>query len=266
MHCLHLQEHISLSSVLAAYLSPKITHLHISPLEALEALVSTLHPFRNSIQVWNFPAWPFFYDRKSPAGLESVFEDLPCYRQVHLLSGSRRKRDYRFLSWYLFDRSPAPAGWAGLTDHGMMPVIGSWGRGVRHMRVEDVDVNRLIVDRINHAHSSLVDLKVLVIVPRPLPRKSQLQLHPRTVAYSIAAQIVRQRLSSLRVVVVGEYRFWLEFPDLFSKGPRRVWGLLEALGDARQAIDVERCLGRRDWRFLNGENGVEESSMVIRRE
>ena len=129
-----------------------------------------------------------------------------------------------------------------------------------------MDVSRLAVDRINFPDSNLADLKVLVIKARDLPPDSKPRFHRRTIAYSIAAQILRQRLPALRVVVVGEYRFWLEFPDIFSKGPRRVWGLSEAMGDVRQVIDVERCLELRDWWFLNGQDGVEEGSMVIRRE
>ncbi|MCJ1248673.1 hypothetical protein MMC30_005891 [Trapelia coarctata] len=276
MDCIHKREQLSLSSVLAVFLSPKITHLHFSPHEALQtrehspetearALVSTLYPFRNSIKFWGLPAWGFFYYHRLPTGaiLERLFDGVPCYRQVRLPS---RRREQKLLSCYLFDRSPAPVEWRRLTHHGMTLITGSWGRGVRHMRVEDVDVNGLIVDHLPYAYSSLTDLKVLIVTPRPAHSDKQPQLHPRTTAYNIAAGILRQRLPGLRVVVVGEYRFWLELPDLFSKGPWRVWGLMEALEDARQAIDVERCLERPDWRFLNGQEGVEESSMIIRRD
>lgn len=145
-------------------------------------------------------------------------------------------------------------------------MIGSWAGGVRQIRIEGVNVPALIVDRIKQAHSPLADLRVLVIAP-PSAAPASLRLdHPYTAARKIATGILVQRLPRLRVVVVREDRFWREFPDLFSEGPRRVWDLSKAVGDARQAIDVARCLNRRDWRFLNGQDGLEGSSMVIRRE
>lgn len=126
---------------------------------------------------------------------------------------------------------------------------GSWGRGVRQIRIEAVNVPLLIVDRINYSQSPLADLRVLVIAPLGAAKAGWRPYHSYTDAKKIATGILCQRLPRVRVVVVGEYRFWLEFPDLFSVGPWRVWGFLEAVGDARQAIDVERCLNRRDWGF-----------------
>ena len=280
--CINRSEHISLASVLRAYLSQEITHLDISPHEALQAcahsaeaeahtLVSILRPFRDSIEFWGFAAFPSFYAQNSPAGaiFESLFDDVPCTRHVRIagpLMAGRKNRTYRWLSSYLFDRTPAPPDSRGLPHRAWLPVMGSWGRGVRQVRIEAVNVPALIVDRIQHAHSPLADLRVRVIAPLSAAQASLRLDHPYTKARKIAAGILVQRLPRLRVVVVEEDRFWLEFPDLFGGGPRRVWDLSKAVGDARQAIDVARCLNRRDWRFLNGQDGLEGSSMVIRRE
>ncbi|MCJ1248641.1 hypothetical protein MMC30_005859 [Trapelia coarctata] len=156
------------------------------------------------------------------------------------------------LSSYLFDKAflssrPKPGG--GTTD---TPRKGNWGPNVRHIKLLEVDIGTLVVDDIHPADGNFDHLTVLSMIPSPTPIIS----YP-FFEISLADKILESQLPSLRIVVIGKHKFWLEFPETGSGGIRRVWWLSDAMRDRGQERAMEACLSRADWAFFDPPYGSE---------
>ena len=163
-----------------------------------------------------------------------------------------------------------------------------WGEGVRHMRIDQLDLGKLQVSNIDQAVDKFGQLKILVL--RSLPEQERYELSEKVSRSSeflypppgpsvlrskpyphlpfgptlpedmnalkegrIAREIATQDLPSLRVIVVGEYKFWLqrmtEDNDHDDRRPK-VWFLRHALENASQEAVIGQILDRDDWNFV----------------
>lgn len=163
-----------------------------------------------------------------------------------------------------------------------------WGQGVRHLRVDQLDLVKLKVSTIDQAADGFRQLKIIVL--RSLPEQiyyepsamvSRATRHPyvqtgKSVLHStpyphlpfgpdlpqdmdalregrMAKEIAVQNLPSLRVIVVGEYKFWLqrlaEENDHKNRSPK-VWFLRHALEDPGQEAVIGQVMDRDDWDFV----------------
>lgn len=153
-----------------------------------------------------------------------------------------------------------------------------WGLGVRHVRIDQVDINGLKVNRIDQPCDGLEQLRVLVLRALPEPAKipmghSGLGSLPyphepfgpslpddmnTLKEFQIAKAIANQKLPSLRIISVGRYRFWVQRPADPRGDPTSppattktvVWYLRRALEDPHQESDISRLVRPDDWKFL----------------
>lgn len=153
-----------------------------------------------------------------------------------------------------------------------------WGLGVRQIRIDQVDINGLKVNRIDEPCNGLKKLRILVL--RTLPEPTGRQMEPSGVGSlpyphepfgpclpddmntlketKIAKAIAAQDLPSLRLLAVGRYRFWLQRQEVTidahgTSGCRPipfVWFLRRALEDPLQAAEIARLVPPDDWTFL----------------
>lgn len=162
-----------------------------------------------------------------------------------------------------------------------------WGTGIRHMRIDQLDFAKLEISPIDQSTDKFSQLKILVLrsspkqvryePPKNSSRSTQYPYLPtgasvlRSVPYpylpfgpslpkdvadlregQIVTEIATQDLPSLRVVVVGEYKFWLQrlAKENGLSDPRpKVWFLRHALEDPSQESMILRIMDRRDWEF-----------------
>ena len=80
----------------------------------------------------------------------------------------------------------------------------------------------------------------------------------------MATEIATHNLPSLRVIVVGEYKFWLQRMannnDHASRRPK-VWFLRHALEDPGQEAVIGQVMGKDDWDFVaDGEDCLPEQA------
>ena len=122
-----------------------------------------------------------------------------------------------------------------------------------HLRVDHVPSHYLRVDQIDRCSQGLKALKVLVL-RHSRARRSDLfePFLPNDISSSragrVATAIAAQDLPLLRVIVVGDYRFWVErFP---GRQRRFRWYLRKALEDLSQSQKILRIMDQSDWDFL----------------
>ena len=118
------------------------------------------------------------------------------------------------------------------------------------MWLETVVIDILRVDELRPANGTLDGLVVLFIAPRMPPklirRARKTPPYLIDISNDLAHSIAHQPLPSLRVIVIGEYRFWVEIREDRSK----IWPLTEAICDTKQAEDIAEYLNRKDWQFV----------------
>ena len=165
---------------------------------------------------------------------------------VLLLGGAqvrnRSEKGYYHLSSYIFGQNHC-------IKHDTAK--GSWCRRIRHMWLGDMFLEALEVDEVRPIDGTLDGLVVLFISPRVLiPEHSELLQDTfhlfEEKASGIAESIADQGFPALRVIVIGEYRFWIEIKESRS----RIWPLAEAMRDTKQADDIAKYLTRTDWLFF----------------
>ena len=157
-----------------------------------------------------------------------------------------------------------------------------WETGIRHMRIDQLDFAKLETSPVDQATEKFSQLKILVL--RSLPDQVRYE-PPKNIACSthypylptgasvlrsapypylpfgpslpkdvgdlregqIAMEIATQDLPSLRVVVVGEYKFWLqrlaEENNLSNPSPK-VWFLRHALEEPSQDFIILQTMDR----------------------
>lgn len=138
-----------------------------------------------------------------------------------------------------------------------------WSQNLSHIRIDQLHLKGLYVDTIE---DNLQALKVLVLRPwyqgaHPFYQEDG---DPYSSKYSepsisgilssftegqIATAIAAQNLPNLRVIAVGEYRFWIEHFGGRTEG-YRVWYLRRALDDLAQSEEIFKIMSKEDWDFL----------------
>ena len=138
-----------------------------------------------------------------------------------------------------------------------------WAQNLSHIRVDQLDLEQLIVDTIDK------DLRALkVVFLRPwyqggyswnkekgdpyFPEHSESSMPGILSSFTegrIATAIAAQNLPSLRITAVGEFRFWVEHFTGHTQG-YRVWSLRRALDDLSQSEEIFKLLDKEDWSFL----------------
>ena len=211
------------------------------------AIYNVIRPFHASIEVLGVPAWHFFKSHSSRGGkiINGLLDSLELYGDL-LLGGAQVKHRsekgcYR-LSSYIFGQHHCCK---------YDTANGSWCRRIRHIWLGDVFIEALEVDELRPANGTLDGLVVLIISPRMLqPEQSELMsetpLWYKDISSDMAKSIAAQRFPALRVIVIGECRFWIEIKEDRS----RIWPLAEAIQDTKQASDMTKYLTRMDWQFF----------------
>jgi len=260
MHCLYQASHVAVSDFFLAFISLRTEQLYVSLPEGPEmpvisskmnaiAILEALRPFTQTIKHRNLPALSSQALRTQFPDFQRLWPDTETYCQLRLKHPTSRPYP-KCLSTYIWGDQVTSAGLP--TDASVMFRRGSWGRTVRHIEISNVDISALTIDRIRAVDNSFADLKALVIIPSaPAPRPACFLKAPGdTHEGKLARRLLLQRLPSLRVVVIGGHRFWLESSDREPNGPRRFWYLRDAMDDPIQAQEMERVLDKVDWWFL----------------
>lgn len=152
-----------------------------------------------------------------------------------------------------------------------------WGLGVRQIRIDQVDIDGLKVNRIDEPSDGLEQLRILVLRTLPEPAKIHTANGHGSLPYpdepfgpslpddmntlketEIAKAIAAQKLPSLRIISVGGYHFWVQQQkpktDIHGTSdcspPNLVWFLRRALEDPVQEAEIIRVVHRDDWKFL----------------
>lgn len=148
-----------------------------------------------------------------------------------------------------------------------------WGSSVSRMRIDQVNLHDLEVNRIDNVSDGLQQLRVLVLQPLAQQVCDYSKLNGiRSVPYpyepfgpelpdnvdilnegKIAQAISAQDLPALRIIAVGRYRFWLENLPISKANDschRKVWFLRRALQNAEQEAEILRTVNKEDWQFL----------------
>ena len=149
-----------------------------------------------------------------------------------------------------------------------------WGASVHRMRIDQINLADLEVNKIDDVSDGLQQLRVLILRPLaeqvhdglsgrgirslPYPYEPFGPELPDDVAMlnegKIAQAIGAQHLPALRIIAVGRYRFWVEHLPMYKANdiPRRkVWFLRRALQDAEQEAEILRLVNNEDWQFLS---------------
>lgn len=154
-----------------------------------------------------------------------------------------------------------------------------WGQGVRHLRIDQLDLVKLKISTIDQAVDDFSQLKIIVL--RSLPE--QIYYEPATNVASVksvlrsapypylpfgpnlaedmntlregqmAVEIATQKLPSLRMIVVGEYKFWLQRlakGNDHNDGRPKVWFLRRALEDPGEEAVIAQVMDKDDWDFV----------------
>lgn len=162
----------------------------------------------------------------------------------------------------------------------------AWNEEVRHIRVDQLDLAKLILYDNDQAMEGLSHLKILVLrsqteqvrlkSPSTLTRSTPYPylpfgpMLPEDVTSSregqIACELSTRNLPDLRVIVVGEFKFWLQ---RLAKGKDHddqmpnctVWFLRRALEDPDQERVILQTMDKDDWDFLaDREDSLPESA------
>ncbi|MCJ1282128.1 hypothetical protein MMC26_001451 [Xylographa opegraphella] len=282
--CVYHAKYLSLAEVLRAWLTPSIKKLQVPIYEALDyrpdihtwrrtrdqeraALIEVLAPFRDTIQQWIIPTWAAYRSfNQYPKELDILWEGEPSYRQI--CTGDAERASDRgpvkdtYPTSYLFDETlvPETVDLATGVTNGSCRMASSWGRDVQHMLAPYIDLRSLIVDTIHPNDSSFHDLRVLIISPDSISNPSKDEKLESRLEYRIAQRISDSHLPCLRIVVVGAYKFWFEFPETDAEEQCRVWDLQEATDDVHQRETMARCLSKEDWVFVTPPFGSEARS------
>lgn len=163
-----------------------------------------------------------------------------------------------------------------------------WQKGICHMRIDQLDLASLRISPIDQAMDKFSQLKILILrslpeqvryeLPKNESRSTQYPYLPtgasvlRSAPYpylpfgpslpkdigdlregQIAMEIVTQDLPSLRVIAVGEFKFWLQ--RMAGEGDQKdqrptIWFLRRALEDSEQELVIAEIMSREDWAFL----------------
>lgn len=148
-----------------------------------------------------------------------------------------------------------------------------WGLGVRQIRIDQVDLNGLKVNRIDEPSDGLQHLRILTL--RTLQEQLEIHKGHGGLGYlpcsheplgpslpndmdtlkeaEIAKAIAAQELPSLRIISVGRFRFWVQHQSARKSDvdcPKVVWFLHRALEDAEQEAEIMRVVHPDDWKFL----------------
>lgn len=158
-----------------------------------------------------------------------------------------------------------------------------WGFGVRQIRIDQVDINGLKVNRIDELSNGFEQLRILIL--RTLPQPANIPMGHSGLGFlpypdepfgpplpddmdtlketEIAKSIAAQELPSLRIISVGRYRFWVQHRKANAdpggggggggsgcRPPKVVWFLRRALEDPLQEAEIMRVVHPDDWKFL----------------
>ena len=232
-------------------------------------LIIVLLAYKKTVDTWVFRANPDseLIDLPFRQKLELLWNNKNVFRQLHTAveptewyRETLHLRDH-YLSTYLTGLDSALRG-MGCSP----PYIASWIPGLRHLRLESVDMDKLKVDPVDDVRFGLKGLKVFIspssrtsftsygrILPRAVPRHfSKLQFPQRADDFTegrLASELVRQDLPCLRIIIFGEYQFWVErFPNN-EAGPQ-LWYMHTAVADHEQRRKMSECLDEKDWEFL----------------
>ncbi|MCJ1470263.1 hypothetical protein MMC07_008908 [Pseudocyphellaria aurata] len=247
----------------------KLTHLIISSILHLKSQSAWLQVldifarYSSSLRtITLFNAWlnflPYTPDAEPP--WQSFMEFSQLYLNKHPKS-SFFTHDNN-LHWCIFGNITRPC---------------KWGLGVRQVRIDQVDLDGLKINRIDEPFDGLEQLRILILRTVPEPAK----LHPAnghgSLPYpdepfgpslpddmdalketEIAKAIAAQNLPSLRIISVGGYHFWVQqqTPKTDSHGAsgcrplNSVWFLRRALEDLVQEAEILRVVHPDDWKFL----------------
>lgn len=169
------------------------------------------------------------------------------------------RNEYNKLRWRVF----------GNNEHSQ-----KWGSSVRRMRIDQVNLDDLEVDRIDKVSDGLSNLHVLVLRPQPKQLYGPLSSSvTRSLPYldepfgpelpdevhmlkegKIAEAIGAQYLPSLRIIAIGRYRFWVEQVPISNADDcrgRKIWFLRRALQNAEQEAEILQTVNKEDWEFLS---------------
>ena len=145
----------------------------------------------------------------------------------------------------------------------------TWGSGIKHVNIDQVNLQELSINAIDPLKFKLEHLKIIILrptaeqlfnplinrgyrsLPSPLePFGPDLPDDMSTVRESqIAEEIAHQDLQALRIVVVGRYRYWVQRPKP-DRNDRKIWFLRRALEDPEQEAEILHTMDRDDWEFL----------------
>ncbi|MCJ1432016.1 hypothetical protein MMC27_001372 [Xylographa pallens] len=150
--------------------------------------------------------------------------------------------------------------WQYLND----PDRASWGKDLRHIRIDYLRLSNLLVDRLDSEEFRLHELRVLVVRERVIHDEGSSYCPSRPFQHArfgpplsedmesctegrIAKQLAYQYMPNLRLIAIGDYRFWVQRDDPVNI----LWYLRTALMDASQEEVMKATLDQKDWDFLS---------------
>lgn len=137
---------------------------------------------------------------------------------------------------------------------------------LRHIRLYNLDLDHVDITKIKTLTRNLHHLKVLALYPEPEIKIPNLASYPGSysstfvkslrVACRILKQLVDQGLHRLRVVIIGQHRFWIQHCD--SRDSNGEGGIYDRIAhdfdDAWKAPrlkpQIQQTLNRHDWAFM----------------
>ncbi|MCJ1402088.1 hypothetical protein MMC11_005307 [Xylographa trunciseda] len=273
---------MSLASILECLMSHGVTQLTLPLLDVLQSgaegsqdcLFDLLVKFRGSVQRWILTGNPFFQELgRYKEILDHLWNSHEVARQLYVANTLELIRA-RWSSYRLKSLS-AQLNHYSISWPFFAPREQLMTYPLRHVRLELTDGSELNVDNIGKECYLLKDMKVFVIaslrarrcryrneyLPTDWPTERAEYLttpedYDRQVAGKIAGEITRQALPNLRLLGLGEYRFWID-P---SGHPYKVWRLQDALACPTQARQMTEHLNPIDWKFL--EDPLQSSFMT----
>lgn len=139
---------------------------------------------------------------------------------------------------------------------------------LRHIRLYNHNLDHFIITRIKTLARNLQHLKVLALYPEPEIKIPNLASYPGSyssnfvksykVACRILKQVIDQDLPRLRVVIIGQHRFWIQQCDTSSGDGNGEGGIYDRIAhdfdDAWKAprlkSQIQQTLNRHDWDFM----------------
>ena len=234
-----------------------------------DQLVEVLLPYKKSVQTWVFRADPDSESIDLPfrQKLERLWNPKETFRQLHTaVEPIEWYRETRYIRDHDLSTYLTGLGSDIREAAHCRPYIASWIPGLRHLKLESVDMNKLKIDLVDDVRFGLKELRVFIspssrtlfdsydrILPKAVSHHfSKLRLPQRARDFTegrLASELAKQNLPCLRIIVFGDYQFWVErFPDN-EAGPQ-LWYMHKAIIDPRQRKKMSECLDANDWDFL----------------